>query len=224
MVPPSSPDIAAARRAQRFVTVKAGLCAALANGLVLCAPLYAAPMIDRLREGGDTRQLLILAAAALGLFGLYTLLDGARARAAAAGVMGPAQAWRFDAVWIPAHVLVLGLLHPTLGAMALAGIAALGTLVAVGALAGAAPWDSGPQSFARWTDDPYGPVDGFTIGLRFCGMVYQALIVGLGAGLVIQDSLSPGLFAGAALISIAMMRSTVRAVAALRDGPLAGAA
>jgi len=224
MVPPSTPDIAAARRVQRSSLIKAGAYAALANGLLLGAPLYTVPMLERLRGNGDGRQFLILAAAALGLFTLYTLLDGARARASTPDVMGPGLAWRLDALWIPVHVLVLTLLHPTLGAMALAGVAALGTLIALGALAGPAPWDSGPQSFARWTDDPYGPSDAFHIGLRFCGVVYQALIVGVGVGLVLQDALSPGLFAGAALIATATMRTTVRTVAALRDGPLAGIA
>lgn len=224
MVPPPTPDIAAARRLQRSSLVKAGISAALANGLVLGAPLYTVPMLERLRGSADDSQSLILAAAALGLFTLHTLLDGARARASAPNVMAPGMAWRLDALWIPVHVLVLTLLHPTLGAMALAGVAALGTLIALGALAGPAPWDSGPQNVARWTDDPYGSSDAFTIGLRFCGVVYQALIVGVGAGLVLQDALSPGLFAGAALIATGTMRTTVRTVAALRDGPLAGIA
>lgn len=221
MVPPSTPDLAAARRVQRSSLIKAGTCATLANGLVLGAPLYTVPMLEQLRETSNGGQTLILAAGALGLFALHTLLDGARARASAPDVMGPGLAWRLDALWIPVQLLALTLLHPTLGAMALAGVAALGTLIALGALAGPAPWDSGPQCFARWTDDPYGPSDAFNIGLRFCGMVYQALIVGVGVGLVLQDALSPGLFAGAALIATATMRTTVRTVAALRDGPLA---
>lgn len=224
MVPPSTSDLTAARRVQRSSLIKAGACAALAHGLVLGAPLYTVPMLDQLREAGDDGRILILATVALGLFTLHTLLDGARARASAPDLIGPGPAWRLDALWIPVHLLVLTLLHPTLGAMALAGIAALGTLIALGALAGPAPWDSGPQSFARWAEDPYGPSDAFTIGLRFCGVVYQALIVGVGVGLVLQDALSPGLFAGAALVATATMRTTVRMVAALRDGPLAGIA
>jgi len=220
MAPPSAPDVAAPWPASRPALVRAGVFAALANGLVLAAPLYSTPLYEWLREdrsGGS----LILAAIALALFAAHTLLEFARSRALSQAnpptriVAGPNVTWLIDAPWIPAHLLVLAGLHPILGAMALAGVAALGALVAVGALS---PWDTARQDLPPWSDDPFGPMDAFHTGLRFCGAVYQTLIVGAGAALVLHGTLSPGLFAGAALIAVAAMRTTVRVAVRGRCG------
>ncbi|MBP2230592.1 ABC-type protease/lipase transport system fused ATPase/permease subunit [Azospirillum agricola] len=192
----------------------AGAVGVLANGLVLCAPLYAAPMYDWLREDRSSAGPLVLAAAALGLFGVHTLLNAMHARRDAA--------WRFDALWIPPYLLALAFLHPILGAMAVAGVAALAALIAADELSAPSPWSAGGRESRPWTADPFGPADAFHTGLRFCGVVYQALILGAGAALVLHDTLAPGPFAGAALIAVATMRTAVRVTAAWRTRPAAG--
>jgi len=208
MVPPSAPDTAAARRA----LASAGVFGALANILVLCAPLYVGAMYDGLIRGRDGGGSFLLALAALGLFALYTALDAARARALARSGSaprggGPDRGWRLDAAWIPVHLLVLAWLHPYLGALALAGVAALAALAAAGELA-EQPLRGG-QSTA------------FQAGLRFCGVVYQALAIGAGAALVMHDSLEPGAFLGGALIVLTVLPAAARAAGARREGPVA---
>ncbi|CAO3430004.1 hypothetical protein [Azospirillum doebereinerae] len=208
MVPPSAPDTAAARRA----LASAGVFGALANILVLGAPLYVGVLHDRLLQDRGDGGPFLLALAALGLFALHTALDAARSRALAHGGCarrdtGPDTAWRLDAVWIPVHLLVLAWVHPYLGAMALAGVAALAALAAAG----------------EFSEQPLrgGQSTAFQAGLRFCGVVYQALAIGAGAALVLHDELAPGAFLGGVLIVLTVLPAAARAAGARREGPVA---
>ncbi|XKH36495.1 hypothetical protein ACIU1J_19080 [Azospirillum doebereinerae] len=208
MVPPSAPDTAAARRA----LASAGVFGALANLLVLCAPLYVGVLYDSLLQDRGNGGALLLALAALGLFGIHTALDAARSQALARSGSarrgaGPDRAWLLDAVWIPVHLLVLAWVHPYLGAMALAGVAALAALAAAGEL----------------SEQPLrgGHSTAFRAGLRFCGVVYQALALGVGAALVLHDALAPGLFLGGVVVVLTVLPAAARAAGARRAGPAA---
>ena len=212
----------------RSALIRSVLFGAAANLLVAGAALYALPLQDALWVGADDGSLLLLVAVALGLFGLHALLDFGQSRELARlvppGALPGAPAgwmerlWLPDAAWAPVHLAVLALLNPLMGALALAGIAALAAMIAVGAT-GPARAPGGQSQLARLAGaDSFGCTDGFLAGLGFCETVYRVLTVGMGAALLARGDLEPGLFAAASVIGIAAMRSAARAAARWHGG------
>ena len=214
----------------RSALVRSGLFGALANLLVAGSALYAAPLQSALWDGAGNGALLALVVVALGLFALHALLDFAQAREL--GRLTPLggtvawldRVWVLEAVWAPIHLAVLALLHPLLGALALAGVAAPAAMIALGATGPASPMTGQSQVGRLAGGDGLGCADAFLAGLRFCEMVYRVLIVGMAAALLMRGDLQPGLFAAASLIGIAAMRTATRAAARWHGGRRAVAA
>ncbi len=212
----------------RSALIRSILFGAAANLLVAGSALYTRPLQDALWTGADDGSLLLLVAIALGLFALHALLDFGQSRELAQlvppGAVSGAPAgllerlWLLEAVWAPVHLAVLALLNPLMGAMALAGIAALSAMIAVGAT-GPASAIGGRSQLARLAGaDSFGCTDGFLAGLGFCETVYRVLIVGLGAALLVRGDLEPGLFVAVSLIGIAAMRAAARGAARWHGG------
>ncbi|PWC31262.1 hypothetical protein [Azospirillum sp. TSO35-2] len=223
----------------RTALIRGGLFGALANALVAGSPLYVRPLQDALWQRGDDGRLLLLVGIALALFAVHALLDFERARSLArllpAGlgacghrVAGLDRVWLIDAGWVPVHLLVLGVLHPVLGALALAGVAAVAAIIALCAAGPTVPREaaSGPwQGERRLGGGVFGHPDAFDAGMRFCETVYRVLVVGLAAALLVQGELQPGQFVAGALIGVMALRSAVRAAALWRGcgGPVGDA-
>ncbi len=214
----------------RSTLARSGLFGALANLLVAGSALYAGPLQSALWDGAGNGALLALVAVALGLFALHALLDFAQTRELARLVPpGGAVAWLdrvwvLEAVWAPVHLAVLALLHPLLGALAMAGVAALAAMIALGATGPANPMTGRSQVGRPVGGDGFDCADAFLAGLRFCETVYRVLIVGMAAALLMRGDLQPGLFVAASLIGIAAMRTASRAAARRHCGCQAVAA
>ncbi len=210
--------------ANRSALIRSCLFGALANLLVAGSALYARPLQDALWTDAGDGGLLLLVAIALGLFALHALLDFARIRELARlAPAGGASAWLDriwvpDAAWAPVHIAVLALLHPLPGALALAGVAAAAAMIAVGATGAPASLAHGPAFDRQGGTGSFGCADSFLAGLRFCETVYQVLVVGLAAALLLRGTLQPSQFVAASLIGVAAMRAATQAAVSWHRG------
>ncbi len=129
---------------------------------------------------------------------------------------GPLTGPLLDAPWLPLYTLGLGLVHPGLGAMALVGLSALLALGAADDLhrdeaeAESSPAD-GADSLWGTTGDT---TDLMAVGLHFCCVVYQVLLLGVTVVLIQRGELSPGVAPGVFILAWAALRTAQRLVAA----------
>lgn len=131
---------------------------------------------------------------------------------------GPMTGPLLDLPWLPVYALVLTVVHPGLGAMALVGLSAL---LALGAAEDISNEDADPapaQPNASLPDASlWGTAGDFrdlaAVGLHFCCVVYQALLLGLALVLIQRGELSPGTLPGVFIIGGVMMRTAHRNLA-----------
>ena len=184
----------------RPALLAAGCLGSLAKLLVLTSPVYATWLHGHLWTGlGDEPALL--APILIGLYAAYVALTFRQRLVLmqAWASNGPFLQSAFDALWLPAQLLVLAALHPVLAALALTGLSALAALAAAGDLSdGAAPERSG------------GGTGMVAMGLTVCCGVYQALSIGTAIGLWLHGLLSPGEAIGAAIIAANAMHACHR--------------
>lgn len=126
-----------------------------------------------------------------------------------------------DTPWLVIYTLGLGLVHAGLGAMALVGLSALLALGAAddlhqdGAFAGSPDAGSPDDSAANSVWGAVGDVtDLMAVGLHFCCVVYQVLLLGVTVVLIQRGDLSPGVAPGVFVLAWAALRTAHRLIAA----------
>ncbi|RJF84197.1 hypothetical protein D3877_06305 [Azospirillum cavernae] len=138
---------------------------------------------------------------------------------------GPMTGPMLDLPWLPVYALSLALVHPGLGAMALVGLSALLALGAAEAISSedddAAPATLPDSSLWGIADDVS---DLAAVGLQFCCIVYQALLLGVALVLVQRGELSPGILPGVFIIGGVTMRTAHRTLALRAESLAAWAA
>ncbi len=126
---------------------------------------------------------------------------------------GPMTGPLLDLPWLPVYALVLAVVHPGLGAMALVGLSAL---LALGAAEDISNEDADPAP-AQPNASLWGTAGDFrdlaAVGLHVCCVVYQALLLGLALVLIQRGELSPGTLPGVFIIGGVMMRTAHRNLA-----------
>jgi ABC-type protease/lipase transport system fused ATPase/permease subunit len=139
---------------------------------------------------------------------------------------GPTTGPMLDLPWLPIYALSLAVAHPGLGAMALVGLSALLALGAAEAISSEDGDDAAPAALpdsSLWSmaDDFSGLA---AVGLEFCRVVYQALLLGVALVLVQRGELSPGILPGVFIIGGVTMRTAQQTLALRAESVAAWAA